>query len=101
MWRSQRPLVTTRNRTMSAHALHKLRNIVHSALLIAGMALIVSACAWTLGGTEGILWGLAGEIRAVVLSAAVQPALVLSLSRERHAGQTGRAPCRERVCHYV
>src|SRR3546814_2258581 len=62
MWRSQRPLVTTRNRTMSAHALHKLRNIVHSALLIAGMALIVSACAWTLWGTEGILWGLAGAI---------------------------------------
>src|SRR3546814_9631018 len=86
MWRSQRPLVTTRNRTMSAHALHKLRNIVHSALLIAGMALIVSACAWTLWGTEGILWGLAGAILAMVLSPAVPPALVLSLYRARPVG---------------
>src|SRR3546814_15420044 len=83
MWRSQRPLVTTRNRTMSAHALHKLRNIVHSALLIAGMALIVSACAWTLWGTEGILWGLAGALLAMLLSPAVPPAPALSPSRTR------------------
>jgi heat shock protein HtpX len=68
---------------MSAHALHKLRNIVHSALLIVGMALIVSACAWTLWGTEGILWGLAGAILAMVLSPAVPPALILSLYRAR------------------
>lgn len=73
---------------MSAHALHKLRNIVHSALLIAGMALIVSASSWTLWGTEGIIWGLAGTMLAMVLSPAVPPALVLSLYRARPLSHT-------------
>ncbi|MBI1370496.1 MAG: M48 family metalloprotease [Planctomycetes bacterium] len=73
---------------MSAHALHKLRNLFHSALLIVGMALIVSACAWTLWGAEGIVWGLTGTTLAMVLSPAMPPVLVLSLYRARPVSHT-------------
>lgn len=63
---------------MDAKALHRLRNLLHSAVLIAGMALIVSVSAWALWGAEGLLWSLAGAALAMALSPTIPPSLVLS-----------------------
>jgi len=64
-------------------ALHKLRNILHSIVLVLGMALIAAACAWALWGWEGVLWAVGAVVLAMVLSPSIPPGLVLSLYRAR------------------
>lgn len=66
---------------MSAGTLHKLRNLLHSVLLVLGMAMLVSLSAWALWGDEGVLWGLTAAILAMALSPSVPPSVVLSLYR--------------------
>lgn len=68
---------------MSTGTLHKLRNLLHSVLLVLGMALLVSLSAWALWGEEGVLWGLIAAAVAMALSPSVPPAVVLSLYRGR------------------
>lgn len=68
---------------MSAATLHKLRNLLHSVLLILGMALLVSLSAWALWGGDGVLWGLVAAALAMALTPSVPPAVVLSLYRAR------------------
>jgi heat shock protein HtpX len=68
---------------MSASTLHKLRNLLHSVLLILGMALLVSLSAWALWGDEGVLWGLIAAALAMALTPSVPPSVVLSLYRAR------------------
>lgn len=68
---------------MSASTLHKLRNLLHSVLLVLGMALLVSLSAWALWGDQGVLWGLTAAILAMALSPSVPPSIVLSLYRAR------------------
>ncbi len=63
--------------------IHRLRNILQSVLLIAGMASIAGACAWTIWGTDGVIWAFAGVALAMVLSPSIPPGLVLSLYRAR------------------
>ncbi len=64
-------------------ALHKLRNILHSVVLVLGMALIAAACAWALWGWEGVLWAVGAVVLAMVLSPSIPSGLVLSLYRAR------------------
>lgn len=66
-----------------ARARHRLINLVHSALLILGMAAILGASAWTLWGPDGVIWGLVGAGLALMLSPAMPPRLVLALYRAR------------------
>lgn len=61
------------------HILHKARNVVHSAILIIGMACIAVICAWTLWGADGVLWALVGVALAMFLSPSIPSRLVLSL----------------------
>lgn len=63
--------------------IHRLRNILQSVLLIAGMASIAGACAWTILGTDGVVWAFAGVALAMALSPSIPPGLVLSLYRAR------------------
>lgn len=60
---------------------HKRRNLMQSAILLGGMLLLLSACAWLLFGAEGMLWALGGWALALLLSPSLSPALVLRLYR--------------------
>lgn len=59
----------------------KLQNLLHSAILIAGMALIAAGCAWTLWGFEGVLWALVAVILGLIVTPSLPPELVLSFYR--------------------
>lgn len=72
---------------MHHHALHKLRNVLHSAVLIAGMCLIAAGCAWILWGVDGMLWAIAGFALATAISPTVPASFVLSLYRARPLSQ--------------
>src|SRR5690606_2389253 len=65
----------------------KLRNLLHSAVLVIGMAAIAGGCAWTIWGPEGVLWAVVGIVFALALSPSVPPGLVLSLHRARPIGR--------------
>lgn len=62
---------------------HRLRNVLHSWLLILGSGALVALIAWILFGTAGILW--AGVLTAVGLWPAgqVSPRMVLGLYRAK------------------
>lgn len=66
---------------LTTRRLHKLRNLVQSALLLLGMLLLLSACAWLLFGVDGMLWALGGWALALLLSPGLSPGLVLRLYR--------------------
>ncbi len=60
---------------------HKLRNLLHSALLILGMAAILGVCAYALWGGEGVLWALAGGALAFAFSPGIPPEWVMRMYR--------------------
>lgn len=66
---------------MKRHTLHKLRNLLHSAVLVLGIAAIVGACVWVLWGGEALVWALVGVAIALLLSPSIPPGLILSLYR--------------------
>lgn len=65
------------------HLLHKLRNALHSLVLVVGMAALAAACAWVVWGWEGVLWAMAAVALAMVLSPSIPAGLVLSMYRAR------------------
>ena len=65
---------------------HRLRNALHSVLLLGGMALILAACAWVLAGLEGLVWTFLGALAGFGLMPRVSPRLVLGLYRARRIG---------------
>lgn len=65
------------------HLLHKLRNALHSLVLVLGMAALAAACAWALWGWEGVVWSMAAVAVAMVLSPSIPSGLVLSMYRAR------------------
>jgi len=67
--------------------LHKLRNVLHSVLLMLGMAMIAAACAWAIWGWEGVLWAMAAVAVTMIVTPSIPPALVLSLYRARSLGR--------------
>ncbi len=60
---------------------HKLRNLLHSVLLIGGMAAIAAISAWTIWGGDGVVWAAVGMGLALVLSPSLPPELLLSMYR--------------------
>jgi heat shock protein HtpX len=62
---------------------HKLRNLVQTALLLGGMVLLLSVCAWSVAGVEGIFWAVAGGALALTFGSRVSPRLVLAMYRAR------------------
>jgi heat shock protein HtpX len=65
---------------------HKLRNVAQSGILLGGMAGLVSLCAWSLVGLEGLVWILIGAVLGLILSPKVSPRLVLALYRGQELG---------------
>ncbi|MGM0560901.1 MAG: zinc metalloprotease HtpX [Pseudomonadota bacterium] len=62
---------------------HKLKNLLHSALLIIGMAGIAAACAWTLWGLQGVVWGFIGVALGLMATPSLSPEIILGLYRGR------------------
>lgn len=62
---------------------HKLHNLLHSALLIIGMALIAAACAWTLWGLEGVIWGFISVALGLMVTPSLSPEIILGFYRGR------------------
>lgn len=70
------------------------RNILHSAVLIAGMAGLMSVCAAILWGWIGVLWGLTAAALSFAIGPNVSPQMVMRMFRarpigRREAGQLG------------
>lgn len=63
--------------------LHKRRNVLHSALLLAGMAGILFVSSWSLWGVEVALWAMAGGLLGFWLSPTVAPEWVMRAYRAR------------------
>jgi heat shock protein HtpX len=62
---------------------HKRRNLAQSALLLAGIALILGGCGYLLFGPSGLLGLGLGAALVLLLSPSLSPAMVLRLYRAR------------------
>ncbi len=58
---------------------HKLRNLLHSLLLLVGMAFVLAATGWALWGEEGAWWTVAGGLLAFLLSPSIPPEWVMRM----------------------
>jgi heat shock protein HtpX len=65
---------------------HKLRNIVHSFVLLGGIVGLLALCGWVLFGPDGLVGVALGAGVALALSPRVSPRLVLRLYRAREIG---------------
>lgn len=62
---------------------HKRRNLIHSAMLIVGLALLMGLSAWLLWGTAGIIGAAIAVASALAFGPKVSPDLVMKLYRAR------------------
>jgi heat shock protein HtpX len=62
---------------------HKLRNLLHTTLLVVAMAAMVAVSAWAIWGPGGVLWALIGVMAALALTPSIPPRAVLALYRAR------------------
>lgn len=67
---------TFRNRALSRK---KLRNMLHSAVIVGAMAVLLAAVGWTLGGVDGVLLLLGLGAVLVILNPAVPGGLILRM----------------------
>ncbi len=69
--------------TVSSFAEHRLRNVVHSILLIGGMLLLLAAVGFLFAGVKGLLF--LGALSAVlfVVSPRISPRMILRMYRAR------------------
>lgn len=67
----------------NARRRHKLRNVVHSALLLGGMIGLLFGISWLLLGSELALWGLAGWVIAVAWAPRISPRIIMHMYRAR------------------
>jgi heat shock protein HtpX len=75
--------MSTAHLDAGALARHKLRNMLHSWLLIGGSLALLVACAWALAGPVGVVWAVIGGAVALGASLQVSPAMVLRLYNAR------------------
>ena len=60
---------------------HKIRNLLHSAVLLVGMIALLCLCAWLIAGPEAVLWALIGGGVALLLAPGASPRLILRMYR--------------------
>jgi heat shock protein HtpX len=58
---------------------HKLTNLLHSALLLGGMACLLALCGWVVAAGEGVFWAFAAGGLSLLFSPRVSPRLVLGM----------------------
>lgn len=62
---------------------HDLRNLIHTAILVAGSGLLAAAIAWTVYGPDGLIWAaIAGAVGLWSLGR-ISPKMVLGLYKAR------------------
>jgi heat shock protein HtpX len=66
---------------------HKWRNILHSGLLLGGMAGLVFLSAWSLWGAGAALWAMTGGLLGFFLSPTMAPEWVMRAYRARRLGR--------------
>jgi heat shock protein HtpX len=62
---------------------HKLRNLVHSILLLGGIVGLLALCGWVLFGPEGLVGMALGAAIALAFSPTIAPGMVLRLYSAR------------------
>ncbi|MEM9958718.1 MAG: zinc metalloprotease HtpX [Pseudomonadota bacterium] len=68
---------------------HRLRNIVHSILIIAGMGAVAAGAVYLIWGGPGVFWAIIGVGAMLIVSTAGSKELVLSMYRtQRLTAQT-------------
>jgi heat shock protein HtpX len=67
----------------AARLRHKRRNVLHSVLLLGGMAAILWVSAWSLWGTIVAFWAMAGGLLGFLLTPGVAPTWVMRAYRAR------------------
>jgi heat shock protein HtpX len=65
---------------------HKIRNVVHSILLLGGIIVLLALCGWVLFGPEGLIGMALGAALGFVFSPQISPHLVLRMYRARPLG---------------
>jgi heat shock protein HtpX len=58
---------------------HKLRNLLHSLLLLSGMVAILGVSAFAIWGGEGVVWAVLGGVLGFLLSPTVPPEWVMRM----------------------
>ncbi|MFP4003234.1 MAG: zinc metalloprotease HtpX [Alphaproteobacteria bacterium] len=64
---------------MSRFTVHRLRNLLHSVVLVSGMLLIAAACGWLILGVAGAVWALALVAAAALITPLMPGELALAL----------------------
>lgn len=62
---------------------HKVRNVVHSILLLGGIVALLALCGWVLFGPGGLIGMALGAALALAFSPTISPGMVLRLYRAR------------------
>jgi heat shock protein HtpX len=62
---------------------HDLRNMLHTAVLVAGTALLAGAIAWVVFGFEGLVYAAIFSVVGIYMLSRVSPTMVLSLYKAR------------------
>lgn len=70
---------------------HKLTNLLHSLLLLGGMALLLALLGWTLAGFPGVVWAMLLGTLALALGPTLSPQVILRLYGARRI-LPGQAP---------
>ena len=65
---------------------HKVRNVVHSILLLGGIIVLLGLCGWVLFGPDGLIGMALGAALAFAFSPQISPQLVLRMYRAREVG---------------
>ncbi len=65
---------------------HKLRNALHTVLLLGGMTALLAGCAWLLAGAEGLLWAALGAVMILLFSPRLSPRWLLAMYGAREIG---------------
>jgi heat shock protein HtpX len=66
---------------------HKIRNVVHSILLLGGIMVLLALCGWVLFGPDGLIGMALGAALALAFSPQISPQLVLRMYRAREVGR--------------
>ena len=66
---------------------HKIRNVMHSILLLGGIIILLALCGWVLFGPDGLVGMALGAALAFAFSPQISPHLVLRMYRAREIGR--------------
>jgi heat shock protein HtpX len=65
------------------HRAHKVRNVIHSVILVLALAGLMSLCALIIWGWSGVVWAIAGAFISFALGPRISPKVVMRMFRAR------------------